>query len=201
MKPKSPKSSSGKHVADPRQAVVDAALRQAAARDWINVGLSDIALDAGIGMGELARMFGGREDILAAYARRLDGDVLESVGDAPAQAGSARDGLFDILMERFDRMNRDRAAVKSIIGSVRGDPKQLVIALPDLGRSMVWMLEACGLETVGWRGALRVAGLSAIYARALYAWLDDDSADLSKVMAVLDQTLARGERVAEMLGL
>lgn len=184
---------------DPRAAAVDAALALAAARDWANVTMADIAEEAGMSLADLARMFDGREDVLSAYARRVDGDVLESY-DTPA-GGSHRDMLFDILMERFDRLNRDRDAVVSIIGSLCADPKQMVIALPHLGRSMTWMLEACGIETLGWRGAARVAGLSVIYLYALRIWKDDDTSDMAKTMAALDRALDRTERWAETLGL
>lgn len=181
-----------------RADAVDAALRLAAARGWEFVSMADIAEEAGITLADLARMFDGREDILAAYARRVDGDVLAGFSGG---GGSHRDDLFDILMERFDRLNNDRDAVTSIIGSFCADPKQMVIALPHLGRSMNWMLEAVGIETTGWRGAARVFGLSVIYLMALRVWKDDASADMAKVMASLDRSLARTEQWAEMLGL
>lgn len=184
---------------DPRGAVINAALHLAAARDWANVTLADIADGAGISLSDLARMFDGREDILSAYGRRIDADVLES--HDTAIDGSHRDKLFDILMERFDRLNRDRDAVVSIIGSLCADPKQMVIALPHLGRSMTWMLEACNIETIGWKGALRVAGLSAIYLYVLRIWKDDASADMAKTMAALDRALDRTERWSETLGI
>ncbi len=185
---------------DPRAQVVDAALRLAAARDWANIPLSDIASEAGITLADLARSFECREDIITAYARRIDADVLEGFGGYSEGSGSPRDLLFDILMDRFERLKRDRAAVVSILGSFTADPKQMVIALPHVGKSMAWMLEACGVETIGWRGALRVAGLSAVYLYVLRIWREDDSADMGKVMAALDRMLARTERWAGTLG-
>ncbi|MBU6235070.1 MAG: TetR family transcriptional regulator [Alphaproteobacteria bacterium] len=184
---------------NPRTDVVDAALALAAKRDWANVTMGDIAEEAGISLSALSQMFDGREDILAAYARRVDADVLESYGQGGG--GSHRDCLFDILMERFDRLNRDREAVVSILGSFCADPKQMVIALPHLGRSMAWMLEACGIETTGWRGAARVLGLSVIYLAAMRQWKDDESPDMAKTMASLDRSLARTERWAETFGI
>ena len=71
--------------------------------------------------------------------------------------GTERDKTFDVLMGRFDRLNQDRDAVKSILKASCTDPKQLVIGMPNVARSMAWMLEACEIETQGWRGALRVA--------------------------------------------
>lgn len=184
---------------DPRSDVVDAALRLAAVRDWDMVTLADIATEAGLALADIARMFEDRDDIIASYARRVDADVLERHSGGTGE--NPRDALFDILMDRFERLNRDRAAVSSILNSFCADPKQMIIALPHLGRSMCWMLEAAGLSTTGWRGAARVAGLSAIYLYALKVWHGDDSPDMAKVMAALDRGLARGENVASTLGL
>jgi AcrR family transcriptional regulator len=182
---------------DKRGSVVDAALRLAVRRDWGNVSLSDIAKEAKISLGALSQMFECREDIICAYGRRVDGDVLESF----SSSGSERDQIFDILMERFERLNNDRDAVVSILGSACADPKQMVIALPHVAKSMAWMLEACGIETMGLKGALRVAGLSGVYVWVLRTWRDDESADLAKTMAVLDRVLGRAESVAGTIGL
>ncbi len=182
---------------DKRMAAVDAALRLASGRDFVNVTLTDIADEAGITLGDMSEMFECREDIICAYERRVDKDVLESF----SSSGSERDQIFDILMERFDRLNQDRAAVVSILGSVRADPKQMVISLPHVGRSMAWMLEACGIETIGIKGALRVAGLSGIYLWTLRTWCEDDSEDMAKTMATLDKLLGRAESIAGTLSL
>jgi ubiquinone biosynthesis protein COQ9 len=42
---------------------------------------------------------------------------------------------------------------------------------------------------------VRVAGLTAIYAKVFEVWLDDTSPSLDKTMAALDKRLARGERM------
>jgi hypothetical protein len=103
-------------------------------------------------------------------------------------------------MERFEVLNEYRAALVSILDSFKTDPKQLVISCPHLGRSMSWMLEAAGVETDGLRGALKVAGLTALYIKTLHVWQDDESADMAKVMASLDKDLGRAERFANTLG-
>ena len=50
-------------------------------------------------------------------------------------------------------------------------------------------------SSTGRRGALRVAGLTAIYGKVFQVWLDDPSPSLDKTMAALDQRLAKGERM------
>ncbi|MEC7576790.1 MAG: TetR family transcriptional regulator, partial [Pseudomonadota bacterium] len=81
------------------------------------------------------------------------------------------------------------------------DPKQAVISCPHLCRSMSWMLEAAGIEVGGIKGAMKVAGLTALYIKTLRVWRSDESVDMAKVMAALDKDLGRVEGLALRFGL
>ena len=61
--------------------------------------------------------------------------------------------------------------------------------------SQYWMLAGSGAKLDGPGGALRVAGLTAIYGKVFQVWLDDQSPSLDKTMAALDKRLAKGERM------
>lgn len=181
-----------------REKAVNAALELAAERGWTRTTLSDIAEKAGVPLHELHEHFDDRCDILAAWGRRIDHAALENAGRAEPGL-SPRDRLFDLLMERFEVLNQNRDAATSILSSFRADPKQAVIGLPHLGRSMSWMLEAAGIGTGGIKGAVKVAGLTALYLKTLKTWMDDNSPDMGKTMAALDDNLGRAERWAERL--
>ena len=60
---------------------------------------------------------------------------------------------------------------------------------------MARMLEAAGEQTASPLGPVRVIGLTALYLKTLRAWSEDESADMSRTMAALDQNLARAEQV------
>jgi len=60
-------------------------------------------------------------------------------------------------------------------------------------------LEFAGISSAGLKGRLKTKGLAALYLRCLRVWLDDDSADLSKTMAILDRSLTRAEKLAQFL--
>ncbi|HEU4837948.1 MAG TPA: TetR/AcrR family transcriptional regulator [Micavibrio sp.] len=178
-----------------KERVVTAALDLASRMGWEMVTMTDIADKAHTNLAGLFEIFDDKSDILAAYGRRIDKVVLGRAGDADPSV-LERDRLFDLLMERFDVLNEDRDAVLSILKSFTSDPKQAVISLPHLGRSMAWTLEAAGIDTSGLKGAARVTGLALVYMNALRQWGRDDSADLSKTMAALDKSLSRAERWA-----
>ncbi|MCB1556178.1 MAG: TetR/AcrR family transcriptional regulator [Alphaproteobacteria bacterium] len=179
-----------------REKTVAAAMSLAAAEGWETVTLHAIAAQAKLSLAVLREHFDDKTDILAAYGRGVDRRVLEQTASAGDDTSPPRDRLFDVLMERFEILNEDRNAVCAILRSFRCDPKQAVIGLPHLGRSMVWMLEAAQIETGGIKGALRVAGLTGLYLKTLWVWARDDSADLAATMAALDKNLSRAERWA-----
>jgi len=178
-----------------KERVVEAALDLATRMPWDMITMTDIADKTHIGLAELSDTFDDKADILAAYGRMLDKKVL-AIYAHPDPSSSERDRLFEILMERFDLLNDHREAVVSILKSFTADPKQAVISLPHLGRSMSWMLEAAGIESNGIKGAIKVAGLTAVYLNTLYHWMKDEPGDLPKTMAALDRGLNRAQQCA-----
>lgn len=197
-KPPVKKTASPKAATDIKESIVLAALALAAERDWAQVSLRDIARKGKISLSALRGACEDKTDILVLIGRSIDRKVLEGLG---TMSGPPRDQLFDVLMQRFDVLQEDREAVSSILRSFLSEPKQAIISLPHLCRSMNWMLEAAGMETAGAKGAAKIFGLSVIYLKVLKDWMEDDSEDLSKTMASLDQMLSRADQVADRLGL
>lgn len=180
--------------------IVETALALAVERGWAVVTLRDVADGAGLSLAELHEHVEDKADILAALGRMIDREVLEAI-DEPEGDASNRERLFDILMERYEVLNAHREGICAVLDSFKCDPKDAVIGLPHLARSMNWMLEAAGIETSGIRGAIKVAGLSGVYLKVLYTWKNDESLDLAKTMAALDKALGRAEYVADLTGL
>lgn len=184
-----------------REQIIDAALQCATQKSWADVTLRDIATQAKIELSSLIEVFADKVDIIDAYGRRVDAQVAEVIHGQSMEDDTPRDRLFDVLMERFEIMNEDRAAVLSILNAVTLDPKQMVTSMPWICRSMGVMLDVAEIKSDGWTGALRVAGLSGVYLKVLRDWCKDESADLSATMASLDTALKHADRVAEALNL
>lgn len=178
--------------------VIAACLSLAAEKGWGGVCLSDVAARAGVSLGQIYILYDDRTAILAAFARQVDRAVLEAASP-PDPDMPVRERLFDVLMERFEALNAHRDGVIAVLASVRRDPKQAVIGLPHLAGSMRWMLEAAGVETTGWRGALRIAGLTALWLRVSMVWAQDDSPDMGRTMAALDRALSQAGQAAEFI--
>jgi AcrR family transcriptional regulator len=182
----SPKTSP---AGDPEERLVEAALGLAARHGWRRTGLSEIAAEAGLPLSDAYALHRSKPAILDAFMRRIDAAVLEGTAD---DEPPSRDRLFDVLMRRFDALRPYRDGLRAVLRDSAGDPLAL-LAVPGLLRSMVWMLEASGIGTGGWRGRLRVQLLAGLYLSVLRVFLDDDSVDLARTMAALDRRLRRGE--------
>jgi AcrR family transcriptional regulator len=180
--------------------IIDAAVQMAAEHGWDAVSFIEIAKAAGVELQQVFDLFDDKSDILVALGRHIDARVAERVGDMPANE-ACRDRLFDILMERFEILNETRDGIVAILHSFKGDPKQAVISLPHVPKSMAKMLELCEVETSGIRGALRVAGLSGLYMKVLCVWMRDETSDMARVMAMLDKDLGRAESVMNFLSI
>ena len=129
---------------DVAAATLDAALALAAKRSWADIALAEIAEEAGLKLSEIYPVFPTKGAILAAFSRRIDGLVLsedlEGLDDSPA-----RDRLFDVMMRRFDALEPYRDAVGNILADLWSDPVSALGGLPQLSRSMGWMLEAAAV--------------------------------------------------------
>jgi AcrR family transcriptional regulator len=192
--PKSVKDT-GTPVPVTREKLLQAALSETAILGWDLLTMRDVANAAGCSLAQVQAHFTDKFDLLVAFGRHLDHLTLARLGE-PDPRLSTRERLFEALMERFDLMQEHRAAITSMFKSVRLDPKQALFSVPELSRSMAWLLEQAGLDTNGPKGLARVVGLSGVFLQGFRAWLDDDSADLAKTMAATDKALNQVERWA-----
>ena len=159
------------------------ALALAANRPWSEISLRDIALASGVSFAELYARAEGKDALLDHLSRRMDAAALRS-GEEDA-GGEIHDRLFEAVMARLEAMAPHRDALIAI-GRAQGPS----LVLPRLPRTARALLEAAGVDTGGWRGAARVAGMTGVWGRTLQVWRDDQGA-LNRTMAEIDKQLRR----------
>jgi AcrR family transcriptional regulator len=177
-----------------RDAIVQALMRLAATRPWTDIGVTDIAREAGVSLTEFRDLFPSKGAVLGAFSRMIDKEVLEGTTDDLA-GEPVRERVFDVMMRRIDALTPYKAALQRIFDAVRGEPLTLAALNQVALNSQRFMLAAAGVSTEGPLGLLKLQGAAVVFANTLETWLDDDDPALARTMARLDRELKRGERV------
>ncbi|TCT08224.1 TetR/AcrR family transcriptional regulator [Aquabacter spiritensis] len=183
-----------------RDACLRAFLDLVATRGFERVSLDAVAAQAGVALSELRAAYGTPLDLVAAFLRATDRQVLAEGGpDGVDLAEPAQERLFEVLMRRLDALEPHKAAVASLMRSARRNPL-LALALLRLSvRSQRWMLAAAGIDATGLSGDARAHGLALLFGRLVDVWLEDDDPGLARTMAQLDRELQTGAKLLGML--
>jgi ubiquinone biosynthesis protein COQ9 len=170
-------------------ALVGAALTLAAERGWRAVNPAAAAREAELDLVRARQRFPGNAMILLRLGVMADQAAIESA----SSDGPVRDRLFDMLMRRIDTFQLHRAGVLALLRELPRRPGMALMLAAATARSMRWLLQSAGIGTGGPRGAARVKAMVAIWLWTFRAWRRDESADLSRTMAALDESLRRAE--------
>jgi len=187
-----------------KDTVIEAALKLAENQSWSDICFDEIIAQAKIDRADVLEYFDDKADILVAYGRHIDRQMienaaLENIYNVEQEQEVIRERLFDLIMERFDVLNENRSAVLSILESIKFDPKQALITFPHLGKSMGRILEEAGESLDGLKGCAKITGLTVVYLYAVKTWRDDETADMAKTMSALDKGLGFAEETANTM--
>lgn len=159
-------------------------LRLVARKGWDGVTVVAVAKQAGISPASFKKRFAEPVEIIPLV---VDGVTREALAASEAPAGNPHDALFDLMMARFDVLQKNRKAILALADAARRD-RPLAIAL---GRS-VWeaihtTIDAAEINAPS--RSLSALGLTAVYGWAFWTWRQDKTRDMSKTMAALDRAL------------
>ena len=157
----------------------DAALKLAGEAPWRDITLRDIALEAGVSFAEIYARAPGKSALLDRLSKRFDQAALKAADDPSPDVG---DRLFEAIMARLEAMEPDRIVLIAIARS-EGVSPFMAARLASTSRAL---LEAAGVDAGGRRGAIRLAAMTATWARVLQVWRDDEGA-LNRTMAEIDK--------------
>jgi AcrR family transcriptional regulator len=193
-----PRATSAASAGSNRDKAVAAMMALLAEHPYEQIGLSQVAGEAGLSLAELRGEFASTLGILAAHIKDIDRAVL-AADTSDMEEESPRERLFDVLMRRLEILDPHKEAARSLLRSAARNPG-LALALNGLAvRSQQWMLTAAGIGASGPKGMLRAQGLALMFANVLRTWIDDDDEGHARTLAALDRELARGQRLAGFL--
>ena len=116
-----------------RARVIDAFMSLVAEKPIEDIGLAEIASQAGVSLADLRAMFGSTFDILAAHVRQIDVEVPAGADADMAGRSSPRERLFDVLMRRIELLEPRKDAVRSLMRSVQAQSRLGFGAQPPCG--------------------------------------------------------------------
>lgn len=165
------------------------------------ISLNEVAAHAGVSLSEMRGAFGSTTDLLDAFFKATDRQVLAEGGpdDGIDLEEPSHERLFEVLMRRLDALEPHRDAVASLLRSARRDAFLALNLLRLSIRSQRWMLAAAGIDTTGLSGDIRARGLAVMFGRLLDVWLKDEDPGLARTMARLDGDLREGAKLLGML--
>ncbi len=173
-------------------ALIIAAFRLGADKGWRHVSVAAAARAGGLDLAQARASYRCTGMILKKFGEMADGAALQGV----QAEGSVQEKLFDMLMRRIDFMQAHRPGVLALLKAAPTCPP-MSVALAEMNLvSMGWMLEGAGVDATGLRGMLAKRGLMLVWLYAVQAWARDETEDMSKTMAALDQALKRAEEFA-----
>jgi hypothetical protein len=181
------------HAADNAK-IAAAALRSATNLGWNKVTLESVAKGMKVPLATLKARFATTAHLVPVIAEEIDREAFASVGNP---SGPPHDMLFDLLMARFDVMQRNRKAILSMAEAARYDGV-LARSLACAGLSSLYRFIDRAKLNAPPRPAL-AAGLATIYGYAFWVWRQDYSRDMAKTMAAVDRALRYAEKAATLL--
>ncbi|NDE91041.1 MAG: hypothetical protein EB059_07910 [Alphaproteobacteria bacterium] len=161
-------------------------------RGWFALTLPEIARATKTPLPELLQRFPDKADILTAFGQSIDVQLAQNVNES---AEPLKDKLFDMVMRRFDALAPYRKGIVRLMDDMQAHPVSAAMLMLEtlcgFHRSMILMMEMAGISTAHPRAMLAAMGLKIVYLSVLRTWKQDESADLSATMAILDRGLDR----------
>lgn len=178
-----------------RDRIVEALMKLAARRAFDDITISDIAHEAGVSLADFRDHFPSKGAVLAAFSRKIDREVLESISGECAEP--ARERLYHVLLRRLEALEPYRNGLESVYNWVMTDPVAAAALNRQIVNSMRFMLEAADIDSEGTLGALKLQTLALAWWRVLGVWFEDRDPELCRTKAALDRDLSRTESLID----
>jgi hypothetical protein len=160
---------------------------------WNDFSLEKLSNLEKISLGELKDLMVSKNNILSEYSKMIDQDVDALIDIEDFKDSSVKDNLFELLMCRFESMNKYKKALQKIIESGK-DPILVKVITCNVMDTLDFYLEFSGAYDGTFIDSFKKKTFLLIYAYCFKIWLKDNSNDLSPTMSELDRLLTISEK-------
>ncbi len=185
------------HAAGQDSKLVTAALTLAERHGWNGVTPARLARATRLPPSIAAAFLADPTQTMRAIA---DAMTAAAIGEYRHDAGnSPRERLFELMMGRFDRLQRHRGGILALQRTARNDPRLLAAIVQAIYPQFTTLLQTARIKSEPPRRQLIAAALVAMHGVTFCVWQQDDSADMARTMAALDRQLKRAEALMNLL--
>lgn len=119
----------------------------------------------------------------------LVANILSKIQIVPNQLLSEQDRLFDAIMQGFDMAEQHKQAIAKLWNEIMWKPWMWPQILPPFQKKLDEIVEILMTKNGFLQEAFTHLGIRAVFLNTFLAWVEDETLDLSKTMAALDQSL------------
>ena len=166
--------------------MIEAVLTLAADHGWDGVTANRLAKKTRTPLTASATFLDDPTRLMCMIAEYITANAHDGYKHDPRN--NPREALFELMMLRFDILQRHRGGILALHRAARSDPRLLTAMLCAVHAQLAVILKTA-IE----------AGLGTVYTLAFCVWRNDGSADLAPTMAALDRGLRRAESAARFM--
>ena len=138
-----------------------------------------------------------KNDLLKNINRYVD--YLLKKETSSIEKSSTKDMLFEVIMSRFDVLQKYRNSFLTLFDSYKLKPQKSIILIPSFLESMFLTASLANIEIKGIKGSLTIKGIFIIYFATYLEWMNDTSKSLEKTMTTLDQYLNKASKILNFI--
>ena len=151
-------------------------------KSWGLISIKDISR-----VSKLPKNIKNKNDLLKNINRYFD--YLIKINTRTLEVSSKKDMLFEVIMARFDILQKYRKSIIKIYESFRPNPHKSLLLIPSFLESMMLSADIAKFDTKGIKGTIKLKGLFIIYVATFFIWMNDKTKSLEKTMTALDKYL------------
>ena len=161
-------------------------------KPWDTLSLDEILTNKKVKKNFITTKF----DLLKNINRYVDNILIKEIKDL--ETSSTKDMLFEVLMARFDILQKHRKSFIAIYKGLKKKPHHFIKLLPSFLESMIITAELSKYNVNGLKGSIRLKGLLIVYFITYFQWMKDKTSSLEKTMTELDKNLDQAEKFGKI---
>ena len=181
---------------DKKNQLIDSSFKIIEDEGWDNFTLKKLSEKKNLDINIINQLLRSKKNLLKEFSKMIDFKVEKEFDFQDLHDSSTKDNLFELIMLRLEYMQPYKAALKSIIFSIKKQPGMLKSVSNNVLDSLDFYLELTKAYDKSFFDLFKKKSILLIYSYIFKIWLDDNTEELSKTMSELDKLLTFSERLA-----